>query len=552
MNENTEYGIKYKRFKFGDNAYVLIPDSIIEGYSVGEDFFSDQKTLKILSLEGTKLLENNKALIWQVISLNNLSVYYNYEAKSETDAKFLANMYFLENKDFLTFAFIKDGKVSIKKVDIDILKCKSILEIYEKVAEDAAVVLSDAKLSEMMDSSSLDDMKKELESLKGKMHQFEKLRHSGVSKIMLEDGRICQIETEGKVYVDKNDSNFVNINFDEEEAAEEEIDYPYEEEDYNIQDISVQGLEKYLKERVIGHDEELRALATVLIHNTLVKNGNRTRNILIAGPTGTGKTLSLEAAAEYMGLPFVNINTININPEGYYGTSLEDEFLNLIDKCGGNMSMAQRAIVAFDEFDKIGESSLELKEAMKSLFLKIAEGARIPLQERVMGTTERYDFDTSLLNKVYLGAFAKAFEKDKTPIGFVSANNSNITFSRERLINCGYYENELLSRIPIMLPYYPLTKDQMEQTLFCKSSELVKEMAMLKETFGVDILGAEDFAKGAIELITSSNTSMRDLNNIIANAFIDIEYELLANKGKCRKLVLTRDTAKDHKKFDLS
>ena len=89
----------------------------------------------------------------------------------------------------------------------------------------------------------------------------------------------------------------------------------------DINAVSVVGLERYLKERVFGHDDELRYIATKLIMNYRATPEDGTESILIVGPTGTGKTETVKAGSEYLDLPFIPVNSANLVPQGIKGTS---------------------------------------------------------------------------------------------------------------------------------------------------------------------------------------------------------------------------------------
>ena len=232
---------------------------------------------------------------------------------------------------------------------------------------------------------------------------------------------------------------------------------------------------------------------------------------------------------------------------------LQQEYAELInERMKNGLKTPVMKIVAFDEFDKLGESQLDLKTTMKSLFLKISEGAILPLQEKSYGESIRHAFDTSLLNKVYLGAFSRAFEDKKAPIGFgTSVCKLPATFDRQRLFDNGYYDNELISRMAIILPFYALNEEQMRMAIMCKSSELYKEIEDIENYYGVKVEGVESFVDGLMSLLTDKDKSMRDLNNLVINAFLDIEYALEENKGKYRVLTLSDKTALDHTSFNL-
>ena len=120
-----------------------------------------------------------------------------------------------------------------------------------------------------------------------------------------------------------------------------------------------------------------------------------TEPILILGPTGTGKTETVKAASAYLNIPFIEINSANLVPEGIKGSSIEDYIYSLIVACNYDLEQAERAIVFFDEFDKIGESDLDIKSAVKEIMLKFFEGTTFLIDK----PTDDYNFNTAMLKR---------------------------------------------------------------------------------------------------------------------------------------------------------
>ena len=547
-NTNDEYGIQYTRYKVQDDAYLLIPSKLIKGYCVGGSFFC--KGIKPLQVaDNIDSIKNNKILIDGIMTPEDLVEYYKIE-----DEDFVREYYLQDELDYALFICFKNNEIYKKKIRIKDLIDKHESEIYEILDDDPVITLSDKKLNNLLSIEDIESLKKELLAYKEKIKSFKNSVGKIVNKMVVKDGKISRIETNGKLYINVNDPEYREVT-----RYQEDIDMlpeiNEEEVDYYPTGLSVKGLYDYLRERVIGHERELKIIATKLIRNVKVKPGRKTKNILIPGPTGTGKTLTFETAAEYMGLPFALVNTADLVPQGYVGTSIQDYFTELIHECDDDIARARRSIVVFDEFDKLEVTGLDLKKSVKSIFLKVIEGAKISIIEKDGFGYENYSFDTSLLNKAYIGAFTECFEAEKTMgfgTGAKTTDNPKVLFSQQKMYKCGYYDRELITRIPIIVPYYELTFEEMKEALYCKSSELLKEIDDLKTEFGIEIEGIDDFALGLLDLLGKEDTSMRDLNNLIINAFTDIEYELEDNQEKFRRLVLTRETAKDSTKFDLS
>ena len=537
--ENQSFCVLYKNIKIKKNEYMLVPLRVLRGKATDDEFIASDKSVYHTS-DRASALENDSEVVGMVYQRD----YFigddgNYSKKAQDDVLSC-------DKDTLFFVTVdRNGIVTKKSVYINDLRNKSYLELYQALQVGAGVTLNESLVDSLLQKDD-GDLRKTLASYKGKILELQKKNEEkGVSEVDIEDGKIVRIETKGEVYVSKDDP-FYKLDEYEQPIRDEEDTFVLRS------DITAEGLYNYLKERVIGHDRELKYFASQIVRNLRLKSGQKARNILIPGPTGTGKTLTLETAAEYLRIPYLNVDTGNLNPAGYEGTSIEDQLLSLIDRCDGDMNVARRALVAFDEFDKLNDNDLDLKKAMKSLLLKITEGAIIPLQERSYGDTIRHTFDTSLLNKVYLGAFERAFEEKKPTIGFGTAvSKMPATFSKQTLFDCGYYNNELISRIPIILPFYALNEEQMRQAIMCKGSELYKQIEDIESYYGVKVDGIEDFVEGIMAILTQKDKSMRDLNNLIINAFLDIEYTLQNGNGKYRVLTLSNKTASDSTNFDL-
>ena len=543
-----EYGIQYSRYKVKDNAYLLIPSKIIKGYSVGGEFFCHgRKPLQVANdAEGIK---DNKILIDGIMTPEELTRYYQMD-----DIDFVKDYYLQEELDYALFITIKDNEIDKRKIHISELLDKHEAEIYEMLAEDPVVTLSNKKLELLLSIEDIQVLKKELQQYKDRLQTFKNLGGKFLSKLVLTDGKITRIETNGKFYIHVNDPQFREItSYDKDIDMLPDIDdFGDEQTDFQPTGLSVRGLYDYLRERVIGHEKELKIIATRLIRNTRVRPGQKTKSILVPGPTGTGKTLTFECAAEYMGIPYMFINVADLVPQGIVGTSIQDSFIQLIHECDDDIAKAKRSMVVFDEFDKLEVTGLDLKQSIKPIFLKLIEGTKLTMMEKDGFGYQSHSFDTSLLNKAFLGAFTECFEAEKQ-MGFGAEEKPEAKlFSKKKMYKCGYYDRELITRIPIVVPYYELTFEEMKKALYCKSSELLKEIDDLKRDFGIEIEGIDDFALGLLDLLTKEDTSMRDLNNLIINAFTDIEFELEDQPEKDHRLVLTRELGSDPTKFDLS
>lgn len=529
INSN-EYGIRYKVTKTSDKTFILSPIDIVEGYSVGETFYSSDilKTLyDIESLEEAELVDS-------IINVDLLKGIYEYD-----DEGFIREYYLSEEKDYIILVAIENGRLYKRKINLHKLTKREENETYERQKGEPAVTLNCDALEKLINSENCSEIKAELERYRRLIQQFrDKEKKEGITNITVQNGHVTGVSVNKKVDQKAASQTAPNI---QKQTSNSEFD---------MSDFSITGLERYIKERVIGHDEVISDLATIMYMNFTAKEEYGTQSILLLGETGTGKTITARCAADYFGLPFEEINTPNIVPQGIKGTTLEDHLYSLILQCNGDVKKAQRAFIFLDEFDKIGMSELEIKSAVISIFLKFIEGGEFHLDK----PTDDYVFNTRMLNKVFAGAFTNLFEK-KTPLGFGATTQENERpVFKESLITQGeYFGKELVTRIPHNLVYYPLTREQKRLVLLeSKLSQYLLKKKRYQEEFGIELEATDSYVEAILDLLSAKDKSMRDLNNLILNNLIPAEKAMSESQlGQYKKLTLTADTVADRHNFDL-
>ena len=269
--------------------------------------------------------------------------------------------------------------------------------------------------------------------------------------------------------------------------------------------------------------------------------------LLIVGPTGTGKTETIRAASEYLDIPFIEINTPNLVPEGIHGASLESYLNSLKIYCNGDLKQAEKSIVYLDEFDKLGRNDLNIKTAVKQILLKFLEGGTFIISDRY----NTYNFNTRMLNKICSGAFQELFEEHKA-IGFETGAPKSMQFSRQKVVDADYYGKELITRIHSIIPYLPLTREEQKRVILeSKISKYLQKKIRYQKQFNIELLLEDDFINGLIDKLSNSEQSMRDLNNNILEYLALPEYEILSNPHSYQRLTLTKDTLEDKKNFRL-
>ena len=522
----TEIGIKYKVIKISDTMYILTPIGVVEGYSIGENFFNEMVHKTVFNVESLQ----NPELVDSTISIDSLKELYEYD-----DIEFIKEFYLEEEKDYLLTIEIKDGKMIKRKVNYKEFIRVDERETYERQKDAPAVTLNCDALDSLMNSSSIQEIREKLIRYRKLIKQYrDKEKKESITNVTVANGHITEVGINKKV----NSPEIMK------KAEQQPGEPPIDKNSF-----SVRGLYEYLKERVIGHDAELKSIATTMIMNYRAKPEYGTESILIVGPTGTGKTETIQSAANYLNIPYTSFNTANIVPQGIKGTSLEDLLYTLLTKSGYDIEKAQRGIIFLDEFDKLGKSSLDIKESVKDILLTYIAGGTFNIDK----PSGDYEFDTRMLNKVFAGAFGELFEEKKSPMGFGTTKDEQTQiFKPELITKADYYGKELVTRIPHIYSYKPLTREQQRRVLLeSKLSQLLLKKQRYEEEFGITTIIDESYIEAILDKLSKQDKSMRDLNNLILSTLGIVEYELMENENKVKQLILTSETVTDPTKFSL-
>lgn len=542
-----EYAIKYVNIKVDEETNILLPKEIIKGRVEGDNF----KTNKYAYNYITKNNINAKYLVGPSFTIEHMRDMYALLEENFTNGQVL-ELILMEAQD--TIIVYKNGKYAFLDLSSLITSSKKI-ELYQIIDGESCLFLNQDSVNNLLTTKTISELKDKLKFMRDKICKFATYSDKyNIEVFELADGVKSNIYM--KEVFDEDDTKLTDDDVTIELVTSNDVNTK-DDTISNIENIvtstkekSVEGLYNYLKDNIIGHDEALKKIATILYMNYTSNPIYGTESILIPGPTGTGKTATFNCAAKYFDVPFRNINTCNLVPEGIVGTTLEDEFEALISECNGNMKLAEKAILVFDEFDKIGVDKLDTKTSLVNIFLKALEGGRFPIS-RQMKETQIYN--TGMASKICLGTFQEAFKKETSPIGFGNnVHHEEEQFDKTLLVKKGYFSSELLTRFQHFIPYKNLSEEDKKKILLeSKLSYYLAKKERLSAQFGIETIGDEEFAKGVLEEIKKHEKSVRDMNNIVADTFLDIEYDILSNKGKYKTLKLTSDTVSKGN-YDLS
>lgn len=338
----------------------------------------------------------------------------------------------------------------------------------------------------------------------------------------------------------------------------------------NLNLLKPHEIKEKLDEYVIGQDEAKKILSVAVYNHykriTASEDlGIQKSNVLLVGPTGSGKTYLMENLAKILNIPFVIVDATTLTEAGYIGEDVDVALVKLLAKTDNDVALAEKGIVYIDEIDKISSKTFGDRNTkdisgsgVQEALLKMIEGTEVNLTHKL---GKKIVMNTKDILFVGGGAFvgleeiARKRANVNKSIGFnavFASNEEEVEITSDDFIKFGFIP-EFIGRFPVITKLNPLTKEDLKDILVKPKNSLVKQYKALFSLDGIEV----DFENQALDYVAEEalrkKLGARGLKSIIEKSLYELMFELPKDKN-IKNYTITKEflEKKENKKAALA
>lgn len=327
-------------------------------------------------------------------------------------------------------------------------------------------------------------------------------------------------------------------------------------------------IRNHLDDYICGQDNAKKVIAVAIYnHFKRIQNDDLNKaNILIAGPTGTGKTLFAETIAKILDIPYAVVDATTITEAGYVGEDVEMIIKRLLDKADGDISRAEKGIVYIDEIDKIRKvnagSNLTKDvsgEGVQQALLKLIEGSEVNVPDN--GSRKHSGGSVTTVNTkdilfIVGGSFAGIETHMQTKLakqsyGVVSKPKGDVNLAEiyenidhEHLISFGMIP-EFMGRFPNVVGLSPMTLDDLKKIITEPKNSIIKEYTALISSEGISVSFAEEYIEHLAKTAIDKKIGARGVRTMLESELNNFMFILPDIKEQFSEIVITSEFLKE-------